>query len=164
MSSPWPPMLLSLKVALVATLLVASDRRAARVRHGPRRFVGKSVLDALIVVPLVLPPTVVGYLISSRSARVRRSGAAAACVRLLAAVPLARRGARAVIVAMPLLYLPAKAAFASVDREMEDLARLLGRDAAPDVLARQPAAGAARDRQRLAAGLRAGAWASSARR
>ena len=30
------------------------------------------------------------------------------------------------MVALPLLYLPAKAAFANVDRELEDLARLLG--------------------------------------
>jgi molybdate transport system permease protein len=32
----------------------------------------------------------------------------------------------ALVVALPLLYLPAKAAFVSVDRELEDVARLLG--------------------------------------
>ena len=123
----WPPMWLSLKVALHATLLVAAIGIPLAFFMGRRTFVGKSVLDALIILPLVLPPTVVGYLmlllLGSR-------GPAGTALRkgLDHSVLFHWHGAviAAVVVALPLLYLPAKAAFAGVDRELEDLARLLG--------------------------------------
>ena len=120
-------MLLSLQVALVATLLVALIGVPLAFLMARRRFPGKSVLDALIIVPLVLPPTVVGYFIllavGSRSplgALLRRAFDYSILFHWHGAV------VAAVVVALPLLYLPAKAAFANVDRELEDLARLLG--------------------------------------
>jgi molybdate transport system permease protein len=122
-----PPMLLSLKVAVVATTLVALVGIPLAFFMGRRRFFGKSALDALIVVPLVLPPTVVGYLI------LIATGARSPLGKLMTDAfdysPLFHwHGAvlASFVVAMPLLYLPAKSAFASVDRELEDLARLFG--------------------------------------
>jgi molybdate transport system permease protein len=120
-------MSLSLKVALLATLLVALIGVPLAFFMGRRKFPGKSLLDALIVVPLVLPPTVVGYLLLIVLGA--RSPVGAVLRRTLDySVVFHWHGAviAAVVVAMPLLYLPAKSAFANVDRELEDLARLLG--------------------------------------
>jgi molybdate transport system permease protein len=130
MSGLVSPLLLSLKVALVATLGVALIGIPLAFFMGRRRFAGKSVVDALLVVPLVLPPTVVGYLI------LIVLGTRGPVGRVLDAwfgyrVILTWHGAviAALVVALPLLYLPAKSAFASVDRELEDLARLFGANA-----------------------------------
>lgn len=127
MSRLWPPMLLSMKVAIVATILVALIGIPLSYFMGRRKFRGKSVIDALLTLPLVLPPTVVGYFLLvifgshglfgwplksafDYSILFHWHGAVIAST----------------IVSLPLLYLPARAAFASVDQEMEDLSRLMG--------------------------------------
>ena len=98
------PTLLSLRIALVATALVA-----------------------LAGVPLVLPPTVVGYLLILLLGR--QSFAGGGLERLFGFTLMFNvTGAAlaAAVVALPLLYLPAKSAFAGVDRDLEDVARLFG--------------------------------------
>ncbi|HEX7359375.1 MAG TPA: molybdate ABC transporter permease subunit [Bryobacteraceae bacterium] len=57
----WFPLWLSLRVAALATLfvLIVGTFLAFMLSH--REFRGKNVLDALITLPLVLPPTVLGY-------------------------------------------------------------------------------------------------------
>lgn len=57
----WFPLFLSLRVAAVATILVLifGTPLAYLLSHG--NFRGKSLLDALVTIPLVLPPTVLGY-------------------------------------------------------------------------------------------------------
>jgi len=87
-----------------------------------RSFRGKSILEALLTVPLVLPPTVVGYALL---VILGRHGMARLIGRPILFTPTAAVLA-ALVVAMPLVYLPAKAAFAAVERELEDVARLLG--------------------------------------
>jgi molybdate transport system permease protein len=120
-------MLLSLKVAFVATLLVALIGVPLAFFMSRRRFAGKGVLDALLIVPLVLPPTVVGYLIliilGSRGligAALKRSFGYSILFTWHGAV------VASAIVALPLLYLPAKSAFASIEHEMEDIATVMG--------------------------------------
>lgn len=88
-----------------------------------RRFVGKHIVEGFIMMPLVLPPTVVGYFI------IMGLGARGWLGRWLGYSILFRfEGAvlAAAIVALPMLYIPAKAAFASVERELEDVARTMG--------------------------------------
>ena len=63
MSDLWNPLWLSLRVAACATVLVAVVAVPLAWLMGRRRFPGKSVIETLITVPLVMPPTVVGYLI-----------------------------------------------------------------------------------------------------
>jgi len=104
---------LSLRIALCATAaitIIGVPLAFAMARH---KFAFKSVLETILIVPLVLPPTVVGYLILATLGRAivfRFEGAVLA----------------AAVVGLPLLYLSAKAGFASVDREFEDLARIAG--------------------------------------
>ena len=91
------------------------------------RFFGKSFLKAFIMVPLVLPPTVIGYLILMAAGQrgplgqwVQKTFDYSIIFRFEGAV------LTAAIVALPMLYMPAKAAFQNVDRELEDVSRLLG--------------------------------------
>ncbi|MGH8163167.1 MAG: molybdate ABC transporter permease subunit [Rhodanobacteraceae bacterium] len=57
----WFPLWLSLRVAALATffVLIAGTFVAFALSH--KVFRGKNILDALITLPLVLPPTVLGY-------------------------------------------------------------------------------------------------------
>jgi molybdate transport system permease protein len=127
MTALWPQVGLSVRVAVFATVaavLVAVPLAYAMSR---RRFVGKSLVEAFILLPLVLPPTVVGYLIIVTLGGRGVLGRWAARwfdYNLLFTVEGAVLAAA--VVALPLVYLPARAAFASVDRELEDLAKLLG--------------------------------------
>ena len=115
---------LSVQIASVATfvcLLIGVPLAWGMAR---RRFAGRGLVEALILLPVVLPPTVVGYLL------LVTFGAQGPFSRLLRGYSIVFKfeGAvlAAVVVAMPMLYLPTKAAFASVEREMEDVAKLMG--------------------------------------
>ncbi len=124
------PLWLSLKVAVLATLIallagVALARLLARRRHPLLQ-----ALDALTTLPMVLPPTVLGYYL------LVALGQRSSLGRWLSAlgVPLVFtwRGAviAASIVALPLLVQSARAALEGVAPEMEDVARTLGRSEA----------------------------------
>ena len=127
MSALGPPLWLSLQIALAATALTALVAIPLAFVLARRSFPGKSVLEALITVPLVLPPTVVGYLIivvlgsQGWPGRWLRDAFDYSILFRFEGAVLA-----AATVALPLLYMPAKAAFASVDRELEDIAVLMG--------------------------------------
>lgn len=123
----WAPLWLSLQIALAATALVAAVGIPLAFLLARRRFPGKGLVEALITVPLVLPPTVVGYLI------IVALGSQGVVGRWLKqafdySILFRFEGAvlAAAVVALPLLYMPAKAAFASVDAELEDIAVLMG--------------------------------------
>jgi molybdate transport system permease protein len=137
-------LLYSLMIAIPATLLATLvGVPAAYVAR--RDFRGKSLLEAAVIVPLVLPPTVVGYLIVVLMGRNGWLGQWIASLPIVPTRELLESGSTIVwktgytilfrpeggilagaVVALPLLYLPAKAAFAGVEREMEDVARLNG--------------------------------------
>jgi molybdate transport system permease protein len=128
MSHVWTPLLLSLRIAAAATALTALVAVPLAFVLARRRFVGKSAVEALIVVPLVLPPTVVGYLLIMAFGSEGWRGGAWLSRHFGYSILFRVEGAvlAAATVALPMLYLPAKAAFASVDRELEETARLLG--------------------------------------
>ena len=122
-----PPLLLSLRVAVVATALVALIGVPLAYGMARRRFRGRSLVEALLVVPLILPPTVVGYFILLAVGA--RSPVGALLDRWFGySVLFHWHGAviASTVVALPLLYLPARAAFAGIERELEDVARLMG--------------------------------------
>jgi molybdate transport system permease protein len=119
--------LLSLRVAILATLLTCATAIPLAFVLARRRVPGRSLIETLLTVPLVLPPTVVGYaLIATLGAQspigrwMREHLGYTILFRIEGAV------LAATIVSFPLLFLPAKAAFASVERELEDVALLMG--------------------------------------
>lgn len=127
MTFDWHPVLLSLRVAATALAVVAVvGTLAARAMAG-RHFPGKDVLDGLLVLPLVLPPVVTGFLLLVLLGRDGLVGSLlerAFGIRLLFTVHAAVLAA--VVVSFPLMYQSAKAAFQGVDRRLEDAARTLG--------------------------------------
>lgn len=124
----WPAVWLSLRVAVVATAAAMLAAVPLAYLAARRAFVGRAVMETLLTLPLVLPPTVVGYLIiltlGSRGWLGRylydATGGYSVLFRFEGAV------IAAAVVALPLIYLPAKAAFASIDRDLEEIAKLMG--------------------------------------
>lgn len=57
----WFPLWLSLRVAAIATLLAAAIGVAIAYALAKGRFRGRGLLEAVVTVPIVLPPTVLGY-------------------------------------------------------------------------------------------------------
>ena len=122
----WQPALLSLKVALWASAIdlvlgVAAGYALARWRS---RLA--ALADALLALPLVLPPTVLGYYLL---VLLGRRGAFGAWLDDLGFNPVFTwQGAviAAALAAFPLVHKAARAAFENVDRQQEDAARVLG--------------------------------------
>jgi molybdate transport system permease protein len=124
----WHACIFSLLIALTAAFLAALVAIPLAYFLARRRFVGKSLLEAVLTVPLVLPPTVVGYGLILLMGRNGWIGGFLSSHFNGYTVMFRPEGAilAALVVAMPLLYLPTRAAFASVERELEEVARLLG--------------------------------------
>src|SRR5579862_3257601 len=61
MSIDWFPLWLSLRVAFVSTALAVAAGLWIAYILANREFRGKEALDAVVTLPLVLPPTVLGY-------------------------------------------------------------------------------------------------------
>ncbi|AON54442.1 molybdate ABC transporter permease subunit [Herbaspirillum seropedicae] len=122
----WTPLLLSLKVAGLATLLnlvlgVAAAYGLSRWRSPLRDFI-----DSVLTLPLVLPPTVLGYYLLVLFGR--RGALGAWLERMGIELVFTWQGAvlASTVVAFPLVLKAARAAFESVDHQMEDAARVLG--------------------------------------
>lgn len=126
MHDAWVPLLLSLKVAGWATALdlvlgVAAGYALARWRSGAR-----DVVDSLLTLPLVLPPTVLGYYLLVLLGR--RGVLGAWLDRLGIQLVFTWQGAviASMVVAFPLILKSARAAFEAVDPQLERAARTLG--------------------------------------
>ncbi len=123
----WFPLWLSLRVAVLSTIIsLAAGLWIAHILAN-RDFRGKEVLDAAVTLPLVLPPTVLGYYLLVLIGRLSPLG------KLWEAIfgsPLVFTWKAAVVAAIlhsfPLLVKSARAAFESVDRRYERAARTLG--------------------------------------
>ena len=122
------PLWLSLQVACLATALMLPFGLLAAWWLGQGRwFRGKSLIETLFALPLVLPPTVVGYgllLMLGQGTAFGRWLNDSAGVRLL----FTWQGAAiaAGVMAFPLFVRTATAAFASVDKELLEAGRTLG--------------------------------------
>jgi molybdate transport system permease protein len=127
MSIDWFPLWLSLRVAAISTgIAVAMGLWLAWILAN-RSFRGKEVLDAAVTLPLVLPPTVLGYYLLVLLGRASPIGH---LYEWLFGGPLVFTWQAAVVASLvhstPLLVKSARAAFESVDRSYERAARTLG--------------------------------------
>ena len=124
----WFPLMLSLRVALIATALVVLFGVALAWLLARRRFPGREMLDALVTLPLILPPTVLGYYLLVLLGRKSPTGRAIEWATGLQLV-FTWQGAviAAAVGALPLMVKTARAAVAGVDKEFEDAARTLGK-------------------------------------
>ena len=122
------PLLLTLKVAGWATVFATVAGVLIAYTLTRRRFPGKDILDAMMTLPMVMPPTVLGYYILIV---VGRRGPIGAWLETNFGVTLIFTWQGAVIassiVALPLVYKAAATAFEGVDRQFEQAARILGK-------------------------------------
>jgi molybdate transport system permease protein len=127
MEGAWIALALTLKVAGWATALNLVLGVGIGFAMARARFAGRDVLDAVLTLPMVMPPTVLGYyllvLIGSHtplgSWLIRHLG-----IHLI----FTWQGAviAAMVVSFPLVFKAARAAFETVDPQLEDAARTLG--------------------------------------
>jgi molybdate transport system permease protein len=121
------PLLLTLKVAGWATLLVFVTGVAAAWVVARFVFWGRELLDAAMTLPMVMPPTVLGYYLI---VLIGRRGWIGQWLdeRLGITLMFTWQGAviAAAVVAFPLVYKAARAAFEDVNRQLENAARVLG--------------------------------------
>lgn len=124
----WFPLFLSLRVALVSTTFVVIVGVALAWLLARRSFPGREALDAAVTLPLVLPPTVLGYYLLVLLGHNSATGRAIEWATGLRFV-FTWRGAvvAASVGALPLMVKTARAAIANVETEMENAARTLGR-------------------------------------
>ena len=123
----WTAVELSLRVAAVSTLVALPFGIAIATLLARRKFWGKALLDAVVHLPLVLPPVVTGYLLLISFGRrapigafleehfgivfsFRWTGAALACG----------------VMAFPLMVRAIRLSIEAIDRRLEDAAATLG--------------------------------------
>ena len=127
MSDPvWVTLLLSLKVAGWATLLATVAGTAAAYCLSRWRWPGRDLLDAILTLPLVLPPTVLGYYLLVLLGRRGIIGETLAGWGIELVFTWQGAVVAASVVAFPLVFKSARAAFESVDGQLENAARVLG--------------------------------------
>ncbi|MEF7440410.1 molybdate ABC transporter permease subunit [Paenibacillus lautus] len=123
----WMPVWLSIKTSLLSSIIAFILGSAAARWMSRRAFVGKTAVETLLMLPLVLPPTVVGFLLLVVLGRNSWIGAAAEW--LFAKPVIFSWGAAviaAIVVSFPLVYQSMRVGFESVDPELEDSARSAG--------------------------------------
>jgi molybdate transport system permease protein len=122
------PLWLSLKVATVATLLVVGAGMPLAYLLARGRFPGKGLLAGLLVLPLVLPPTVLGYaLLQVLGRRAWLGHWLESTCGIVFVFHWSGAVVASAVAALPLFLVPARGAFEGVDPRLEDVARLLGR-------------------------------------
>jgi molybdate transport system permease protein len=123
----WTAILLSLRIATVATAVALPFGIAIATLLARKSFWGKSLVDALIHLPLVLPPVVTGYLLLITLGRQAPVGA---FLDQHFGIVFAFRWTGAVIscgvMSFPLMVRAIRLSIEAVDRRLEDAAATLG--------------------------------------
>lgn len=123
MTWEWSPVLLSLQVTAVATVLILLLGLLLALLLVRKSFPGQMLLETVIHLPLVLPPSVVGYYL------LLALGRGSPLVEWFGIEVLFTWKAAVVastVVGLPLMVQAARAAIASVDPALENAARTLG--------------------------------------
>lgn len=123
----WTAILLSLRVALVATLVATPAGIAVAWLLARREFRGKPFVDALVHLPLVLPPVVTGYLLLLTFGRRGMVGAwLADHLGIVFAFRWTGAALACGIMSFPLLVRPIRLSIEAVDLRLEQAASTLG--------------------------------------
>lgn len=124
----WFPLMLSLRVALIATALALVAGVSLGWLLARRRFPGREALDAVVTLPLVLPPTVLGYYLLVLLGANSPVGQA---IKALTGSSLVFTWRGAVVAAglgaLPLVVKTSRAAISTVSEQLEDAARTFGK-------------------------------------
>lgn len=123
----WTPLWLSVRVSLTVTVIVAVTGTVGGYVLAKGRFPGRSLLEAVASLPIVLPPTVLGYYLlvamgrESTIGRTWESVFGSPIVFTLTGAVIA-----ATVASFPFCLRSARAAFESIDPRVEQAARTMG--------------------------------------
>ncbi|WP_075981728.1 molybdate ABC transporter permease subunit [Bacillus massilinigeriensis] len=123
----WNPISISIRVSLISIIVVTILGILLGKWMSNRRFRGKTVVETIILFPVVLPPTVIGFLLIIFFGK---SGFGGIWIESIFNQSIMFTWVAAVIaasvVAFPFMYQSAKTGFEGVDHEIEDAARVDG--------------------------------------
>jgi len=122
----WDAVRLSLRVAIVATLLTLPVAYALAHALARGRFRGRAALNIAVHLPLVLPPVVTGYLLLLAFGPTAPMGRALEAVGLPLAFRWTGAALAAGIMALPLMVRAIRLALETVDARLEAAAATLG--------------------------------------
>ncbi|TLS38873.1 molybdate ABC transporter permease subunit [Pseudalkalibacillus caeni] len=123
----WEPVQLSIEVACVSSILVIITGLTLSRVMARKQFKAKALIETLLLLPLVLPPSVVGFILivvfgnnSPVGKAIEWTFGQSVIFTWWAAVIAAS------IVSFPLMYQSAKSGFEAVDKQIEDASRIDG--------------------------------------
>lgn len=122
----WIAVRLSLLVAAVATAASLPFGIAVAYALARGRFWGKSALDALVHLPLILPPVVTGYLLLLTFGRRGPVGGFLAEFGIVLSFRWTGAALACAVMAFPLMVRAIRLSLEAVDRKLEDAAGTLG--------------------------------------
>ena len=125
-AAAWEALTLSLWVAVWATLIAIPLALWVAWLLARREFWGKGVLNALVHVPLVLPPVVTGYLLLIAFGRTAPLGRALEAIGLKLAFHWTGAVLAAIVMGFPLMVRAMRLAIEAVDPKLEEAAATLG--------------------------------------
>lgn len=123
----YTPLILSLKVASIATFVVFILGIVLALLIARNEFWGKSIVEGIILLPLVLPPTVVGF---SLLFLFGKNGVIGKFLLdwfdLQIVFTWIGAVVASIVVSFPLMYQSASAAFQNYDKNLENAAQIMG--------------------------------------
>jgi molybdate transport system permease protein len=122
----WFPLALSLRVAVLATLLTVVTGVPLAWVLARRRFAGRDLISAALLTPLVLPPTVLGYYLLMAIGRRGWIGRVFDAYGIELAFTWRAAVLAAAVGSFALLIKTAQAGFESIDTRLEQAAQTLG--------------------------------------
>ncbi|MBQ5312022.1 MAG: molybdate ABC transporter permease subunit [Oscillospiraceae bacterium] len=121
----WSPLFATAKIAAAATVLTfVTGIAAARLVMSLKK--GRALADALFSLPLVLPPTVTGFILLMLFGRNSPVGHLLDSIGMKVIFTWQGAALAAAAVSFPIMYRTARGAFESVDTDLTDMARILG--------------------------------------
>ena len=122
----WVAIRLSLRIALVATVVVLPFGVAIAWVLARKEFWGKALLDGIVHLPLVLPPVVTGYLLLITFGRKGAVGGFLADIGIIFSFRWTGAALACGVMGFPLLVRAIRLSFEVIDRRLEDAAATLG--------------------------------------
>jgi molybdate transport system permease protein len=124
--SVWSAILISIQVALVATVLAMIPAVGLGWLLARRPFPGKTLVSALLLAPLVIPPVVTGFLLLSLLGRGSPLGQVLEAAGVTVPFSFLAAVTAAAVVGFPLFVITVRNAFEAVDSRLEEMSWTLG--------------------------------------
>lgn len=122
----WSPLWISIATSVTATLITLATGLAAAAWRERRRGPAMAIVDGVFLLPLVLPPTVVGFFLLLLFGRNGPLGRLLMRMGMTVVFSWPATVITAAVVSFPLMYLTARAALEQVEPRLLQAARTLG--------------------------------------